>query len=330
MAVSTVSTVCSSEDVCGSLSFSAALGLTIIFSALMVVHTGQAIYYGKPWIYHFRTSTIWALLYPLWASTAWTFLSFLNLTASYFDPHPLLLLFSRNFLLISPLWFTTYLHLLLPHLTNHFLPPRTLCSVRAPVLRLLGLLFTLPVAGLQVVGVLSGVESHGRGRVLFAAGVMLQGVGILIFICMLYVLDREVRGLENGGVLDGRKKGWRRGVWTGYASAVLVLIILLSRLIRLFAPHIMRSKHLIYILEVIPLLLATLSWNVLHPGRILVGEEKMESLWGEEFRYTRGVGVDTVEEDGIVIGIGMGIATGIWIEIGGEERTELSTSDETK
>ncbi|PQE07070.1 RTA1 domain-containing protein [Rutstroemia sp. NJR-2017a BBW] len=211
MAVSTVSTVCSSEDVCGSLSFFAALGLTIIFGALMVVHTGQAIYYGKPWIYHFRTSTLWALLYPLWASTAWTFLSFLNLTASYFDPHPLLLLFSRNFLLISPLWFTTYLHLLLPHLTNYFLPTRALLSLRAPVLRAVSLLFTIPVAGLQVVGVLSGVGNHGSGRVLFASGVILQGVGILIFIFMLCVLDREIRQLENGEVLDERKKRWRRG-----------------------------------------------------------------------------------------------------------------------
>jgi hypothetical protein len=90
----------------------------------------------------------------------------------------------------------------------------------------------------------------------------------------------------------------------------------------------MRSKQLIYILvlEVVPLLLATLSWNVLHPGWILAGEEEMESLWEKEFKYTRGEGVDMVEEDGLEARIG----TGIWIGIGGEERTELSTSDETK
>jgi hypothetical protein len=49
--VSTGSTVCSLEgsayDLCGSLSFPAALGLTIIFGVLMVVHKGQAMYYGK-------------------------------------------------------------------------------------------------------------------------------------------------------------------------------------------------------------------------------------------------------------------------------------------
>jgi hypothetical protein len=69
---------------------------------------------------------------------------------------------------------------------------------------------------------MKGVD--GEGRMAFTAGVMLQGVGTLICICMLAVLDWEVRELENGGVLDGRKTGWRRGVWTGYVSAVLVLV----------------------------------------------------------------------------------------------------------
>ncbi|PQE24122.1 RTA1 domain-containing protein [Rutstroemia sp. NJR-2017a BVV2] len=204
--------VCASEggvyDVYGSLSFPAALGLTIIFGVLTIVHTGQAIYYLKPYTY------------PLLTSTLWTFLSFLLLSLPH--PHPLLPLLSTNLLLISPLWLTTYLHLLLPHLTTHFLPTHSLLSLRAPVLRVLSLIFTLPVAGLQVVGVMRGVENHGR--ILFALGVMLQGVGVLIFIGMLGVLDREVRRLESGGVLERGKKGWRRGVWTGYGSAGMVLV----------------------------------------------------------------------------------------------------------
>lgn len=66
-------------------------------------------------------------------------------------------------------------------------------------------------------------------------------------------------------------------------------------------------------LEVASLLLATISWNVLHPGRTLVGEEKMEGLCGVgegEYRYTRGVGSHTTasggdaDEDGLGAGIG--------------------------
>jgi hypothetical protein len=39
----------------------------------------------------------------------------------------------------------------------------------------------------------------------------------------------------------------------------------------------------------------------------LVGEERMERLWGVEFRYTRGVGSDTTASGGDEDGLGTGI-----------------------
>ncbi|KAM3074819.1 hypothetical protein ACMFMG_008232 [Clarireedia jacksonii] len=288
---STVFSISSSDGnaypACGSPSISTALAFTLIFGVLTIAHTGQAIYYSKPYTY------------PLLTSTLWAFLSFLLLTVSLSLPHSnvILSLLSSNLLLIVPLWLTTYLHLLLPHLSNYFLPTRSLLNLRAPVLRALSILFTLPIAVLQVLGTMKGVEENADGWILYTLGVALQGLGIVIFIAMLGVLHREVRDLENAGVLGTGKEEWRGVVWAGYGNAGLVLIILLSRLIHLLSPSTGTStnKQHIFILEVIPLLLATISSNVLHPGRIMVGEEEMERLWGggkEEFRYTRGVASD--------------------------------------
>jgi hypothetical protein len=166
--------------------------------------------------------------YPLLTSTLWTFLSFLLLTLSHSHSHPLLSLLSSNLLLIAPLWLTTYLHLVLPYLSNHFLPTRSLLGVRAPVLRALSLLLTVPVAALQVVGMMRGVAESDDGRMWFALGVVLQGLAMVIFVAMLGMLHREVTGLESVGVLETGKREWRKVVWTAYGNAGLVLVCLSS------------------------------------------------------------------------------------------------------
>ena len=119
---------------------------------------------------------------------------------------------------------------------------------------------------------------------IYMGGIGLQELCILIFtsiaIKFSLVMRQQERGLTgtNNQILDGRPRNWRALLYVLFASLALITTRIIFRMVE-FADGIDPSKnpipyHEAYFmaLDALPMLIAIVLMNIVHPGRILQGE----------------------------------------------------------
>jgi len=118
----------------------------------------------------------------------------------------------------------------------------------------------------------------------YMGGIGLQQFFIFVFLGLAVGFHREMLGMERGGQLGIGKGKWRGLLYVLYASLGLITIRIFFRLIE-FSGGKTSSNPLpfhevyFYALEAVPMFLAILTMNIVHPGNILNGpDSKMPSL----------------------------------------------------
>ncbi|KAF7880622.1 uncharacterized protein EAF02_007468 [Botrytis sinoallii] len=223
-------------------SSTSAVAFAAIFGFLTLAHIIQA----------FFTKSFFIFSASIWGLTAFI----LRIVSTYNQQNNILELMSSIFALtISPL-INAYYFILLGHLVHHYLPSRSLLGIRAHIIALPFLVFNGVAFVLEVVGATMmekrNLEWEQRNADhVHIGGLVVQILVILVFLGVLVALLREMSGL-------GHRSSLMRALFGG-SSLILAFFSSLDSLLEMRHPVII---------------------NVLHPGRIMTGEEKTESPLG--------------------------------------------------
>ncbi|KAI0836543.1 RTA1 like protein-domain-containing protein [Hypoxylon sp. FL0890] len=228
-------------------SFSAALAFTVIFGLLTIAHLYEAIAYRK-------------VIEVLWAG----FRSVLKLRARDFAGNG---------------------HIVLARMIYFFAPSRKVFDIPAPALAAAFVTFDfvafmVQLAGGSMAGPTAPAEEQLRAIHVYMGGIGLQQLFIVVFVAFAVKFQLEMHSV------DASKEpcvnwwsAWRLLVYTLYASLTCITVRIIFRLVEFSSGSTGVSNPLVtnetyfYILEAMPMLLAILAFNIIHPGSVLVGPE---------------------------------------------------------
>jgi len=220
----------------------------------------------------------------------------------------------------------------LGRLIHHFHPSKSLLGVSAPLFAAIFVLldiisFIIQLIGGSTASPTSPPEQQRRGLNMYMAGIALQELFIVVFVCLCFVFQRQMMVLRSSTGYSGSVAGRRSSGFVGTEWGLLLIALLLSlslitiriiyRLVE-FSGGLNHSSPLrtqeafFYVLEATPMFFAILAFNTIHPGRVIVASPGSEmpgifSLFREKISSRRGrkgahrLSDDSGDESGLVL-----------------------------
>ncbi|KAF7899137.1 uncharacterized protein EAF01_008350 [Botrytis porri] len=183
-------------------SSASAIAFAAIFGVLTLAHIIQAFFYKKAYSFFVVSASIWGL-------TAFI----LRIVSTHNQQDNALKLTSSIFALtISPL-IDAYYFILLGHLVHHYLPSRSLLSIRAyfialPFLVFNGVAFVLEVVGATMMERRNFKWEQRNADHVHIGGLVVQMLVIFVFLGVLVAFWREMNGLGRKGVMGTGGRGY--------------------------------------------------------------------------------------------------------------------------
>jgi RTA1 like protein len=110
-------------------------------------------------------------------------------------------------------------------------------------------------------------------------GIGLQEFFIVVFLCLAIGFHVEMIKVERTGILQGTPKSkWRQAIYPLYLSLAFITARIIFRLFEFSGGEdtsnpVPYHEWYAYAFDAVPMLLAILCWNLLHPGRIIRGPD---------------------------------------------------------
>ncbi|KAF4975492.1 hypothetical protein FZEAL_7723 [Fusarium zealandicum] len=253
-------------------SFGAAVAFALLFAVLTAVHIWQAAKYKKRWCWVIIMASIWETM-------AFVFRA---LSTRYQQSSGIYLVF-QIFILLAPIWVNAYAYMTLGRMVFYYLPSRSVLHMPAATLAavFVGLdmvSFMIQLVGGSMAGPGAPPELQQKAVHIYMGGIGLQELFIVLFVGLCIQFQRKMHRLEGAG------KGAKGFVTSSsgmllcalYFSLAMISVRIIYRLIE-FSGGMGQDNSLItneayfYALEAVPMLLAVLAFNVVHPGRIMTG-----------------------------------------------------------
>ncbi|KAI1341249.1 RTA1 like protein-domain-containing protein [Xylariaceae sp. FL0016] len=259
-------------------SFGAALAFAVLFAALSGAHVFQAV--------RLRKGFCWVIIMAsVWETLAYVF----RAISTRFQQNAGIYLIFQIFILLSPLWVNAFAYMVLGRLIHQHIPARTIFSVPAPVLgagfvALDFAAFGVQLAGGSMAGPTAPPAQQLRAIHVYMGGIGLQQLFIVVFVAFAARFQLEMRRGGGGGAVGGGGaggetalvgSGWFRLLIALYASLAFITIRIIFRLVEFSSGSTGVSNPLVtheayfYVLEAVPMVLAVLAFNIVHPGTVL-------------------------------------------------------------
>ncbi|KAH8122969.1 hypothetical protein FP744_10007116 [Trichoderma asperellum] len=264
---------------CGAIwdyypNFPAALVFACIFGVLTMVHVWQAIANRKKFCWVIIMASIWETIA----------FSFRTISTRYQQNTAIYLIF-QIFILLSPLWVNAFDYMVLSRMIYFFLKSHSLFSVPATAIATIFVAldlvsFVIQLVGGSMAGPTAPAEDQLKAIHIYMSGIGLQQFFIFVFAALSAAFQREMKRQEHimGDGSLNKQNGWKRLLYTLYASLGLITIRIMFRLIEFsqgsdVSNPLLTSEAFFYFLEALPMSLTILSFNITHPGTILTGPD---------------------------------------------------------
>ncbi|RSM01732.1 hypothetical protein CDV31_011205 [Fusarium ambrosium] len=261
---------------CGAIwhyypSFAAALTFAFLFGGLMVLHIWQAAKYKKRWCWVIIMASIWEMMAFI----------FRALSTKDQQSKGIYLVF-QIFILLAPIWVNAYAYMTLGRMVYYFLPWRSILGMPAATLAAIfvGLdivSFIVQLIGGSMAGPGAPPEEQQRAIHIYMGGIGLQEFFIVLFVGLCIRFQAKMHKLKGpGGFKDFITSSWGMLITALYFSLAMISIRIIYRLIE-FSGGMGEDNALVthevyfYLLEAVPMFLALLVFNFVHPGRIMTG-----------------------------------------------------------
>ncbi|KAI8679366.1 hypothetical protein NCS57_00214600 [Fusarium keratoplasticum] len=261
---------------CGAIwhyypSFAAALTFAFLFGGLMVLHIWQAAKYKKRWCWVIIMASIWEMMAFI----------FRALSTKDQQSKGIYLVF-QIFILLAPIWVNAYAYMTLGRMVYYFLPWRSILGMPAATLAAIfvGLdivSFIVQLIGGSMAGPGAPPQEQQRAIHIYMGGIGLQEFFIVLFVGLCIRFQTKMHKLKGpGGFKDFITSSWGMLITALYFSLAMISIRIIYRLIE-FSGGMGEDNALVtheiyfYLLEAVPMFLALLVFNFVHPGRIMTG-----------------------------------------------------------
>ncbi|KAA8651149.1 hypothetical protein EYZ11_009425 [Aspergillus tanneri] len=276
-------------------SFAAAGLFCVLFGVSMIWHGVQGFMYKK--VESMRTLTLmdsadsmqtytWVIVMgALWELLAFVFRALLTHQQNreaWASVHTILFL-------LAPLWINAFLYMTLGRLIHFFIPSQRLGGIAA---KRYGQLFVcLDIVAFIVQGAGAGMTSNVdnsddeimRGVHIYMGGIGLQELFILVFVGLAIHLHRRLVCMERALQLDVEKlnrnmMNWRWLFYAIYTALGMITVRIVFRLCQYADgtnPNnpVLTHEWYEYVWDAVPMFLALLVLNLVHPGLILQGPD---------------------------------------------------------
>ncbi|KAI1104984.1 RTA1 like protein-domain-containing protein [Jackrogersella minutella] len=256
-------------------SFSAALAFTVIFGLLTLAHLYQSIAYRKKFCWVIVMASFWETMAYL----------FRSVSTRYQQNTGVYLVF-QIFILLSPLWVNAFGYMVLGRMIYFFAPSRKVFGIPAPTLAAAFvsfdfIAFCIQLAGGSMAGPTAPADEQLRAIHIYMGGIGLQQFFIVVFVAFAARFQLDMRNVNSSRAQHDAswRSGWRPLLFALYASLICITIRIIFRLVEFSSGStgvsnpLLTNETYFYVLEATPMLLAILSFNIIHPGTILVGPE---------------------------------------------------------
>ncbi|KAH7410839.1 RTA1 like protein-domain-containing protein [Cadophora sp. MPI-SDFR-AT-0126] len=261
-------------------SFAAAIVFSVAFGICLFIHIFQAFHYSKK-------KLCWVLV----MGVAWEFASFSLRSAGTRNQQSVPLAFASQILvLLAPMWINAFVYMVLGRMIYFFTPSQQVFRIKgikiAKIFVWLDILsFLTQVGGGVMIQPSASYKSQMLGIHIYMGGIGFQELCILLFTAIAIrfaIIMRQherTHGITSSTqILDGKPHNWRTLLYVLFAALVLITIRIIFRMVE-FASGLDADKnpipyHEAYFmaLDALPMLIAGILFNVVHPGRVLRGE----------------------------------------------------------
>ncbi|KAK4097356.1 hypothetical protein N658DRAFT_434157 [Parathielavia hyrcaniae] len=225
----------------------------------------------------------------------WEFVCFALRTLGAFDQQDGGLVVGSTLLfLLAPLWINAFVYMVVARLVHFLLPP--------PSQRIFGLSprwlakvfvaadvasFFIQAAGGGMLANQDGGDTVETGRRVYMAGIGVQLLFVVIFVVVTAVFHVRLERLLKVGLLEARCDPAlaRHLVWSVFAVIALIVVRIVFRFVE-FSGGVSASNPILVNeayqlgLDALPMLIALLIMNAVHPGKVLTGpESSLPATW---------------------------------------------------
>ncbi|RDL30475.1 uncharacterized protein BP5553_10353 [Venustampulla echinocandica] len=184
--------------------------------------------------------------------------------------------------LLAPLWVNAFVYMVFGRIVFYFLPEQKVAGIKA--VNMARCAFIIQATG----GVLTQNDDSKMiklGLRLYTVGIGVQEAFVLMF--MGLAIRFHWKMAHGFGVIE-RGDGWKKLLYTTYATLALITIRIIYRLCEFASGDVnstlSTTESYFYALDATPMCVALFLWNIIHPGSILQGPE---SLFPKKIKLTR-------------------------------------------
>ncbi|EHK48506.1 hypothetical protein TRIATDRAFT_290167 [Trichoderma atroviride IMI 206040] len=237
----------------------------VLFALTLITHIGQAVYYRKPYSWIIIMSALWQTLTYIFRTIS------IQNPASYGNYAAWFVL-----ILVAPLWTNAYAYTLFGRMVWAYTATHKLWRIKAWQFGFIFILLDIVAFVVQVVGAVQATGSNTtdqqvlNGLHIYMGGVGLQLVFILIF--CIYALRFY---------LETRQSPDARQAQVLFYAQILALAMIVLRIIFRICEYsqgldskIPNHEAYQYCLDSLPMFIALVVYNVVHPGRIMRGKSR--------------------------------------------------------
>ncbi|KAI1453007.1 RTA1 like protein-domain-containing protein [Annulohypoxylon moriforme] len=255
-------------------SFSAAMVFTFLFGLLTIAHLYQSIIYRKKFCWVIVMASFWETMAYL-----------LRTVSTRYQSNTAIYLIFQIFILLSPLWVNAFAYMVLGRMIYFFAPSHEVFGIPAPTLAAAFVTFDfvafcIQLAGGSMAGPTAPANEQLRAIHIYMGGIGLQQFFIVVFVAFAVKFHLDMCNVNTTRSLrTSWRSGWRPLLFTLYASLACITIRIIFRLVEFSSGStgvsnpLLTNETYFYVLEAIPMLLAILSFNIIHPGIVLIGPE---------------------------------------------------------
>ncbi|KAL7782590.1 RTA1 like domain-containing protein [Trichoderma afarasin] len=251
--------------------FSPSLGASILFLVLFflttAVHLGQAIYYKQKYCWVIIMSGIWQVLTYIFRTISIQQPDSFNYYAAWFV-----------LILVAPLWTNAFVYMVFGRMVWNYTDDRRVWRVKAQHFGFVFVLLDIVSFVIQVYGAARATAKDAptdkvlQGLHIYMAGVGIQQLFILVFCLFALRLLFRVRKESNEKAKSTKLSPAMLLLYTQFVVLALISLRIIFRICEYaqgLDSTIPLHEAYQYALDSLPMLLALVAFNAVHPGRIM-------------------------------------------------------------
>ncbi|EAU36409.1 conserved hypothetical protein [Aspergillus terreus NIH2624] len=190
---------------------------------------------------------------------------------------------------LAPLWINAFIYMTLGRLVYFFLPDRRLAGISATKYGVIFIWLDVVSFIVQAAGAIISSPTDVSTRIvmigvhIYMGGIGLQQLFIIVFTVLCIRLHRQLHVLEQTrgfelGKADGSSRPWRWLFYAIYFGLVMITVRIIFRLCQFSRgtdPNnpVLTHEFYEYVFDAVPMLLALVALNLIHPGMVLRGPD---------------------------------------------------------